>query len=94
MLKQIFLSGFSPDLFVNSLNGKSETYVFHNQDPCTQECICSTSCSTSTAMEDSVYTQLWNWGRFLCFSHVQIMLFPRHKMISSTLRNIQVTHAI
>lgn len=33
MLTQNFLSGFSPDLFVNSLNGKSEAYVFHNKFP-------------------------------------------------------------
>lgn len=33
MLSQNFLPGFSPDLFVNSLNGKSEAYVFHNKFP-------------------------------------------------------------
>lgn len=33
MLSQNVLSGFSPDLFVNSLNGKPEAYVFHNKFP-------------------------------------------------------------
>ena len=33
MLSQNVLSGFSPDLFVNSLNGKPEAYVFRNKFP-------------------------------------------------------------
>lgn len=33
MLSQNVLSGVSPDLFVNSLNGKPEAYMFHNKSP-------------------------------------------------------------